>query len=82
MTNSMNVTNTENTNDESSHHSLILRYWRDSVGELRGQLINPITNSTFVFASASDMHKALDRAIDEVPSIKDGETKGSETNQT
>jgi len=67
----MNDTNLQNSNNETAHHSLILRCWRDSLGELRGQVINPITNSTFAFASTSDMHKALDRAIDQIPPAKD-----------
>ena len=77
----MNKISSQNTNDESSHHSLILRCWRDSLGELRGQLINPITNSTFAFASTSDMHEALDRAVDEIPLAKDEDREGSETDQ-
>ena len=56
----------QNTNDESTHHSLILRCWRDSLGELRGQLINPVTNKAFAFASISDMHQVLDHAINEI----------------
>jgi len=71
----------QNTNDKNSHHSLILRCWRDSNRELRGQLINPITNSMFAFASTSEMHRALDRAVDEIPPAKDDEMKGSETDQ-
>ena len=77
----MNETDLQNTKDESSHHSLIIRCWRDSLGELRGQLINPVTNRTFVFASTSDMHQALDRAVGEIPFAKDDEMKGNETDQ-
>ena len=77
----MNEIDLQNTNDETSHHSLILRCWRDSLGELRGQLINPITNSTFPFVSVSDMHKALDRALDEIPLVKDDIRKGNEPDQ-
>ena len=77
----MDKNDLQNTNDESSHHSLILRCWRDSLGELRGQLINPITNSTFAFASTSGMHQALDRAVDEIPLAKDEGREGSATEQ-
>lgn len=77
----MNETGLEKSNSETAHHSLILRCWRDSLGELRGQLINPITNSTFAFASTSDMHEALDRAVDEIPLAKDEDREGSETDQ-
>ena len=77
----MNKISSQNTNDESSHHSLILRCWRDSLGELRGQLINPITNNTFAFASTSDMHDALDRAVEEIPLAKDEDREESETDQ-
>lgn len=77
----MKDTGLQNTNDENLHHSLIIRCWHDSFGELRGQLINPITNSAFPFASTSDMHKALDRAVDEIPLAKDDDRKGSEIDQ-
>ena len=77
----MNETDLQNTENETFHHSLILRCWRDSLGELRGQLINPTTNSTFAFASTSDMYKALDRAIDQIPPAKDENREGSETDQ-
>ena len=77
----MSETDLQNTKDETSHHSLIIRCWRDSLGELRGLLINPVTNRTFVFASTSDMHQALDRAVDEITFAKDDEMKGKETDQ-
>ena len=77
----MNNIDLQNTENETSHHSLIIRCWRDSLGELRGQLINPITNSTFPFASTFDMHKALDQAVNEIPLAKDDIRKGSEPDQ-
>ena len=77
----MNEIDPPNRENESAYHSLILRCWRDSLGELRGQLINPITNSTYAFVSASGMHRALDRAVDEIPFVTDDERKGSETDQ-
>jgi hypothetical protein len=77
----MNEIDLQNQKDETSHYSLIIRCWRDSLGELRGQLINPITNSTFAFASTSDMHQALDRAVGEIPFVKDEEKGGSEKDQ-
>ncbi len=52
--------------DESNHHSLVLRFWLHSLGELRGQFINPITNTMFSFTRTADMHNALDRAIEEI----------------
>lgn len=77
----MNEIDPPNRENESAYHSLVLRCWRDSQGELRGQLINLITNRTFSFASVSDMHRALDRAVDEIPFAKDDERKGSESDQ-
>ena len=77
----MNEINLQNNENKTSHHSLILRCWRDSLGELRGRLINPITNSTFAFASTSDMHQVLDHAVDEIPFAKDDKKEGSEKDQ-
>ena len=73
----MNEIDLQNTENETSHHSLIIRYWRDSLGELRGQLINPVTNKMFPFASAVGMHQVLDRAIEETPYEIEEDEKGT-----
>lgn len=66
----MTKINKDTQKDESYHHSIILRCWVDSLDELRGQLINPLTNNIYSFTHTSDILQALNRAIDEIMDLE------------
>lgn len=48
-------------------HSLIVRYWRGQDGEVRGELINPVTQRVLAFRSMAGLLEVLTQAVLETP---------------
>lgn len=57
------------TGNENILYSVIIRYWRGTDGELRGQVINPITGQTFTFASISGLQEILSQVVQDLPNV-------------
>lgn len=57
------------TGNENILHSVIVRYWRGADGELRGQVINPITDRIITFASISGLQEILSQVVQDLPNV-------------
>ncbi len=57
-------------------HSIVVRYWHGPHGELRGMVINPITQQMFPFTSLAQLHAVIKRVVLDEPEARDGPNGG------
>jgi len=55
--------------DEQKHQSFVVRCWRGPDGELRGQLVNPVTQRLLRFTSVLGLHEVLNRVVEDLPDV-------------